>query len=466
MRVLITILSLLFPFLLVHPSDAAMPWQTADGQMVPTLAPVLKDIMPGVVNISVKSKVKVELPPMLQDPMFRQFFGDQFNLPDQGEREVQGAGSGVIVDAGKGFVITNNHVINKADEIFVILKDKRQLKAEVVGTDEETDIAILKVKPSNLTAIKIGTSKNLQVGDFVLAIGNPFGLGHTVTSGIISALGRSGLGIESYEDFIQTDASINPGNSGGALVNLNGELIGINTAILSRTGGNVGIGFAIPIDMVRDTMEQIVTHGKIERGQLGVQIQDITPELAEALGINADQGAAIARVQPGSPAENAGLKEGDVVTSFNGVPVAGAAELKNRVGQIRVGSKVAIEVLRGGEKKTYDVIVGKRPANKETAAADQPGVAAVHPLLKGATLARVPDEIKKEMKITGGVYVIDIEQGSVAERAGLAVEDIIVSCNRVPVNSPDDLARAAGQNKRAILLNVRRGDAALFLVIR
>ncbi len=449
----------------ISPALAAMPWQTGSGAPMPSLAPVLKDIMPAVVNISVKSKVKVELPPMFQDPMFRQFFGDQFQIPNNAEKEVQGVGSGVIVDAGMGYVLTNNHVIDKADEIFVILKDKRQLKAEVVGVDDETDIAVLRVKPDHLTAIPMGRSNNLEVGDFVLAIGNPFGLGHTVTSGIISALGRSGLGIESYEDFIQTDASINPGNSGGALVNLKGELIGVNTAILSRTGGNVGIGFAIPIDMVKTTMDQLVAHGKIERGQLGVQIQDITPDLAEALGIDAHVGAVIARVQPGSPAEQAGLKEGDVVTNFQGQPVSGASDLKNRVGQIRVGSSVNIDVLRAGEKKTFDVVVGKR-AGKLAESGGAKGTEATHPLLKGAVFARIPDDVKDQMKISAGVYVVSIEPGSVAERAGLEVEDIIVSCNRMPVTSPDSFFKAAAVNKRAILLNIRRGDGALFLVIR
>lgn len=463
MRSLLTVLAVLFSFVSTN-VQAATPWEPSTGQPLPSLAPILKNIMPAVVNISVKSKVKVELPPMFQDPMFQQFFGDQFKMPDNAEKEVQGAGSGVIVDAGKGYVITNNHVIAKADEIFVVLKDKRQLKAEVVGTDEETDIAVLKIKPEALTSIPLGTSSNLEVGDFVLAIGNPFGLGHTVTSGIISALGRSGLGIESYEDFIQTDASINPGNSGGALVNLKGQLIGVNTAILSRTGGNVGIGFAIPIDMVKHTMDQLVANGKIERGQLGIQIQDITPELAEAFGITVNQGAVVARVQPGSPAETAGLKEGDVVTSFEGKAVSSASDLKNRVGQIRVGSTVKLEVLRGAEKMSFDAVVGKRPSEK--IAADGKGIESEHPLLKGAVFARIPDEVKTESGVARGVYVVSVEPGSVAERAGLSVEDIIVSCNQAPVSSPDELFRVAGKNKRAVLLNIRRGDGALFLVIR
>jgi Do/DeqQ family serine protease len=444
-------------------SFAAVPWSTSDGT-VPTLAPVLKNVMPGVVNISVKSKVKVELPPMFDDPIFRRFFGPQFGLPNNGklpEREVQGAGSGVIVDAANGYVMTNNHVIDKADEIYVVFKDKRQIKAEVVGTDDETDVAILKIKADNLTAVPMGTSQDLQVGDFVVAIGNPFGLGHTVTSGIVSALGRTGLGIENYEDFIQTDASINPGNSGGALINLRGELIGINTAILSRPGGNVGIGFAIPIDMVRITMDQLVKHGKIERGQLGVQIQDITPELGEALGITVNQGAVVARVQPDSPAEKAGVKDGDVVVGFNGSDVRGAADLRNRVGQLRIGATVTLDILRDGKKRVIDVVVGKRDV-----AANGKGAEVDHPLLAGATFAPAPVSNEDGRTPTPGVVVTAVEDGSTAARAGLEMGDIIVSCNKIPVKTPTDLGAAAARNKKGVLLNIRRGDSALFLVVR
>lgn len=452
--------ALLTPLYSVH---AAIPPLTAEGTPMPTLSPILKPIMPGIVNISVKSKVKVQVPDMFNDPMFRRFFGEQFGLPPDGkmpEREVQGAGSGVIVDAQKGYVITNNHVIDKADEIYVVLKDKRQVKAEVVGTDDETDIAVLKIKAANLTSIPVGKSSALEVGDFVLAIGNPFGLGHTVTSGIVSALGRSGLGIENYEDFIQTDASINPGNSGGALVNMRGELIGINTAILSRTGGNVGIGFAIPVDMVMSTMKQLTENGKIERGQIGIQIQDMTPELSEALGLSVHQGAVVARVQPGSPAEKAGLKDGDVVIGFNGMPVEGASNLRNRVGQLAVGQKVTLDILRDGTKRTIDVVIGKR----ETAESGN-GTAVTHPLMKGALFGVVPADLQLPDK-GKGVFVQSVEPGSVADRAGLEEGDVIISCNRKPVNSVQELSTAASSGKRGILLNIRRGDTALFIVIR
>lgn len=459
---LIFLAVLSFPVLVAHAGVAELAAPVNGG--VPTLAPILKTVMPGVVNISVKSKVKVELPPMFEDPMFRRFFGEQFGLPRDGklpDREVQGAGSGVIIDAAKGYVITNNHVIDKADEIYVVFKDKHQVKAEVVGTDDETDIAILKIKPDNLVAVPMGTSKTLEVGDFVIAIGNPFGLGNTVTSGIVSALGRSGLGIENYEDFIQTDASINPGNSGGALINLRGELIGINTAILSRTGGNVGIGFAIPIDMVKGTFDQLIAHGKIVRGQLGVQIQDMTPELSEALGLSVNQGAVIAQVQPGSPAEVAGLKDGDVVTAFNNLAIDGASDLRNRVGQIRIGTTVTLDVLRGGKKKVIDVVVGKRDV-----VATGKGTAVEHPLLAGAVFVPAPISNEDGSKPRPGVLVQSIEPESAAERAGLLAGDLIVSCNQVPVKTPSELTKAAAKNKTGVLLNIRRGDGALFLVIR
>lgn len=471
----ILLASLLSAALLVAtpPAFAAMPGAVPDGTPVPSLAPILKNVMPAVVNISVKGKVKVELPAMLRDPMFRKFFGDQFPEMDGNgprEKEVQGAGSGVIVDAAKGYVLTNNHVIKDADEIFVVLKDKRQLKADVVGRDEEGDIAVLKIKADNLVALPIGHSDQLQVGDYVVAIGNPFGLGHTVTSGIVSALGRSGLGIESYENFIQTDASINPGNSGGALINLRGELVGINTAIVSGSGGggNVGIGFAIPIDMAANTMTQLVTNGKIERGQLGIQIQDVTPELADALGINTNQGAVVAHVQTGSPAEGAGIKDGDVVTALNNVPVEGAADLKNKVGLLHIGDTVTVDLLRKGDKKTLTVKIGKRPNDGRVAGAgaDGKGITGDHELLKGASFSAIPDEVLQDNPKATGVFVVDVDGDSAAARAGLQPGDIIVSCNQIDVKTTAELFKAAAQNKRAVLLNVRRDDGALFLVVR
>jgi Do/DeqQ family serine protease len=332
------------------PLLAASPIIGPDGQ-IPTLAPLLKEVTPAVVNIAVKGHVTVENP-LLRDPFFRRFF----DIPEGPiQREVQAAGSGVIVDARAGYVITNNHVIENADEIVVTLKDKRQLEARLIGTDPGTDIAVLQIEAPDLVGVPFGDSDRLEVGDFVIAIGNPFGLGQTVTSGIVSALGRSGLGIESYESFIQTDASINPGNSGGALIDLRGELIGINTAIVGPAGGNVGIGFAVPINMARSVMEQLVAHGEVRRGRLGVQVQDLTPDIAEALRVGVDGGAVIGRVEPDSPARRAGLQPGDVIIAVDGVSIQSSSDLRNRVGLIPVGTTVRLTILRNGAEQTVDV---------------------------------------------------------------------------------------------------------------
>ena len=342
------------------PVAAGLPFHFGgQSQEVPTLAPILKEITPGVVNVAVRGRVSREQNPLLRDPFFRRFF----DLPEQPpDREFQAAGSGVIVDAKQGYILTNNHVIAKAEQIIVGLRDGRRMKAELVGADPEADVAVIKVEPDDLGAVPLGDSDALEVGDFVVAIGNPFGLGQTVTSGIVSALGRSGLGIEGYEDFIQTDASINPGNSGGALVNLRGELVGINTAILGPTGGNIGIGFAIPINMARQIMDQIVTYGEVRRGQLGVAIQDLTPELAKGLKTKARNGAVVAQVMAGSAAETAGLQRGDVIVKINGVPVRNAAHLRNEIGLARVGEAVELRIDRAGEARTLTAKVGPRQA--------------------------------------------------------------------------------------------------------
>ena len=332
-------------------SFAAAPIVGPDG-LVPTLAPLLKDVTPAVVNIATKGHEAVN--PLYNDPLFRRFY----NIPEGApERETQAAGSGVIIDAKAGYVMTNNHVIERAEEIVVTLKDNHQYKAKLVGTDPDTDIAVLQIEAKNLTALEIGDSDKLQVGDFVIAIGNPFGLGQTVTSGIVSALGRTGLGLESYENFIQTDASINPGNSGGALINLRGELIGINTAIFTPGGGNVGVGFAVPINMAASVMKQLVANGEVHRGRLGVQVKDLTPELAESMGIAARQGAIVDFVDVLSPAQRAGLALGDVILAVDGNPVHGAADLRNRVGLTPVGHKIQLSLLRNKAAKTLDVTI-------------------------------------------------------------------------------------------------------------
>ena len=340
---------------IVSPVLAGAPIPLADGAPVQTLAPVVSRITPGVVGISVRGRVR-EDNPLLQDPMVRRFF----NLQQQPvEHETQATGSGVIVDAAQGYVMTNAHVVENATSIEVTTKDNRRLTAKLIGRDPDTDIAVLQIPAGGLTAVPIGDSDRLQVGDFVLAIGNPFGLGQTVTSGIISALGRSGLGIEGYEDFIQTDASTNPGNSGGPLVDLQGRVVGINTAILAPGGGNIGIGFAVPINMARQVMDQLVNYGEIKRGRIGVAIQDLTPDLAQALGTRHTQGAVIARVEPGSPAERAGLRTNDLVVAINGAPMHSGIELRNRVGLSRVGDEVELTVERGGAERNVTVRIEK-----------------------------------------------------------------------------------------------------------
>ncbi len=321
-----------------------------------TIAPMLDRVTPAVVNIAVESRVATQANPLFRDPFFRHFFG---NLPEAPtERRTVSAGSGVIVDAANGTVLTNHHVVKNATEITVTLKDRRSLEAELVGSDPATDIAVLKIDGDNLTQLPLANSGSLRVGDFVVAIGNPFGLGQTVTSGIVSALGRSGLTAEGFEDFIQTDASINPGNSGGALVTWNGELVGINSAIIAPAGGNVGIGFAVPSNMADTVMRQILRDGEVRRGRLGIVIQDLTPDIAEAMGLQAREGAVVATVERGSPAERAGLAVGDVVVEFNGQPVRGSSDLRNKVGLTRIGEDVRLTVVNNRARRTLTARVG------------------------------------------------------------------------------------------------------------
>ena len=339
---------------------AGAPIPEVGGAPMQSIAPVVGRVTPGFVGISVRGRGR-EDNPLLQDPLFRQFF----NLR-QGpiERETEAAGSGVIVDAAQGYVLTNNHVVENATNIEVTTKDNRQLKARLIGRDPETDIAVLQIAAGGLTSVPMGDSDRLQVGDFVLAVGNPFGLGQTVTSGIVSALGRS-PGIEGYEDFIQTDASINPGNSGGPLVDLQGRIVGINTAIVAPSGGNVGIGFAVPINMARQVMDQLISGGEIKRGRIGVAIQDLTPDIAQALGTTHTQGAVIARVEQGSPADRAGLRTHDLVVAVNGVPIHTGAELKNRVGLSKVGDAVDLTIIRAGSERTVAVRIDQVAAQRQ-----------------------------------------------------------------------------------------------------
>jgi serine protease DegQ len=307
----------------------------------PSLAPMLERVVPGVVSIGIHGTVGGQANPLFSDPFFRRFFGSP-------GREFQAAGSGVVVDGNRGYILTNNHVVANSEEITVNLNDGRHLPAKKIGADPTTDIAVVQVAADQLTGVRLGNSDALKVGDYVVAVGNPFGLGQTVTFGIVSALGRTGLGIEGYEDFIQTDASINPGNSGGALVNLNGEVVGINTAIIGPSGGNVGIGLAIPTNLARDVMEQLIAHGEIKRGQLGIMIQKLTPDLARALRISVVTGALVTEVVAGSPAEKAGITAGDVITKVNGQPISTASDLRNKTGLMPIGTELHITLIRKG----------------------------------------------------------------------------------------------------------------------
>ncbi|MEZ5671816.1 MAG: Do family serine endopeptidase [Thiotrichaceae bacterium] len=392
---------LLFSILINQSVVAGTLPMNMDGQPLPSLAPMLDKATPAVVNISTKTRTRVESP-LLSDPFFRHFF----NIPEQSEqRYEQSLGSGVIVDAKKGYVITNNHVIDKADEITVTLRDGRKSNAKLVGKDRETDIALIKILLDNLSELPLANSDKLRVGDFVVAIGNPFGLGQTVTSGIVSALGRSGLGIEGYEDFIQTDASINPGNSGGALVNLRGELVGINTAIIAPGGGNVGIGFAIPINMVHQVTQHLVEHGAVQRGVLGIELQDLTPDLAIAFGLDSTvKGAVVASVNRNSAAEKADIRASDVIVAINDQLVDNTSDVRNRIGLLRVGDEVKITVMR---KNTQLNLTATVAAGAGKISGIDGGKLTKH--LSGVTLSDVQ----------GVIEIVNVDKRSMAWRGGL-----------------------------------------------
>ncbi len=429
---------------------AALPTQVGEAPM-PTLAPMIKKVSPSVVSI--RTRGTLENPrannPLLDDPFFRRFFGDQ--LPRQGPRPFQAAGSGVVVDEKNGYIITNAHVVENSTEITVTTQEGANLTAKVVGSDPGTDVAVIKLnEQAKLPAITLGDSGTAEVGDFVVAIGNPFGLEHTVTSGIISALGRSGINPDGYEDFIQTDASINPGNSGGALVNLKGELVGINSAIFSATGGNIGIGFAVPVNLVKNVMGELIQYGEVKRGLLGVGIQTLTSDVTDAVGVPANtQGALVTQVTKGSSAEKAGIKINDVLTSVNGHTVKSGGELRNSIGLLRVGDKVEVGLLRDGKPRKVTAVIGER-ADINPVAAD------FHPNLDGASLEDTDE---------GGVIVRDVEAGSPAAQSGLRPNDVIVGVNRVRIRDMEGLKEAA-QGKQSLLLNIRRGNNELGLLVR
>lgn len=448
-----SILLVPFTFALLSsvPALASLP-VSVDGEALPTLAPIVERTRPAVVNIATKGHIKTQNNPLLNDPFFKRFFEGFGNVPQH--HETRSLGSGVVINAKKGFIVTNHHVIEGADEIEVTFDDGKQFEAELVGSDPEADVALLKVDAGNMTEIPMADSDALRVGDFAVAIGNPFGLGQTVTSGIVSALGRTGLGIEGYEDFIQTDASINPGNSGGALVNLKGELIGINTAIIAAGGqGNVGIGFAIPINMVRQIVDQLIEYGEVRRGMLGVIMQNLTPELAKAFGLDLHQGVVISKVIEKSAAEEAGLEAGDVVVAINGEAIKSASAMRNAVGMLRVGEKMKIEVIRDNKHKTLTAVI-KTPVEEVVEGKK------VHERLAGATI--------EEAKDNGDVYLVvtEVEQGSPAWNSSLREGDIILSVNRRTVRTLDEFKKVVGNNDRQILLNIQRGRSALFILIQ
>ncbi len=420
------------------------------GEPLPSLAPMIERVTPAVVNIATVNQIDLSGHPLLRDPVFRWFF----DLPNHRKpRKSQSLGSGVVVDARKGLVLTNQHVVAGADEIEVTLVGGQTLRATLVGSDPETDVAVLRIPAESLSDIPLADSDRLRVGDFVVAIGNPFGLKQSVTSGIVSALGRSGLGIEGYENFIQTDASINPGNSGGPLVNLRGELVGINTAILAPGGGNIGIGFAIPVNMARAVMNQLLEHGEIRRGTFGAATQDLDAELARALGVKGQEGAVVIEVEPGSAAARAGLRVGDVVVALNGIPVHNASDLRNQVGLVRIGGRIDMEVIRDGKRsrlsgEVADPYAGFVAGNN------------ISPYFEGATLGEGATPAGKRR--SSRVAVGPVKRDSNAWNLGVREGDLILEINRTTIQELADLKRALRGNE-LYRVKVQRGDELILL---
>ena len=438
---------------------------------------IAKAVKPAVVNIFATRSGKSEGMPgqgsPFDDPFFRRFFGDEFfrRFEAPRERKERGLGSGVIVDA-TGIIITNNHVVSKADEIKVFLSDKREFKAKLIGTDAKTDIAVLRIEAGNLPTVPWADSDRLEVGEFVLAVGNPFGLTQTVTLGIVSALGRS-AGIAEYEDFIQTDAAINPGNSGGALVNVRGELVGINTAIYSQSGGNMGIGFAVPSNMAHSIMNQLVQHGKVVRGWLGVSIQDLTPELATQFGVPKDtKGVLVSDVMDDSPAKKAGFERGDVILEFDGRSVDSPTQLRNAVAQTVVGKKVPVKFIREKKTKTAEVMIGEQPKNLSQAGSEESGESAAPTgLLSDLEVKELTDDLVGRYGLKAGergVVIVRVKAGSPAEEVGVREGDIILEVNRKPVSSLKSYERLASNlpKDQSVLLLLKRQGRTIYLTLR
>ncbi|MBW7982027.1 serine endoprotease DegP [Enterobacillus tribolii] len=442
---------------------------TGAAQQLPSLAPMLEKVMPSVVSINVEGSAAVN---NRMPQQFQQFFGDDSPFCQQGspfsgsplcqgggggapaKEKFKALGSGVIINAEKGYVVTNNHVVENADTIQVVLSDGRKFEAKTIGTDPRTDIALIQLKDAkNLSAIKMADSDQLRVGDYTVAIGNPYGLGETVTSGIVSALGRSGLNVENYENFIQTDAAINRGNSGGALVNLNGELIGINTAILAPDGGNIGIGFAIPSSMVKNLTAQMVEFGQVKRGELGIMGTELNSELAKAMKIDAQRGAFISQVVPKSAAAKAGLKAGDVIVSLNGKSISSFASFRAEIGTMPVGSKLALGIIRDGKPMNVE-------ANLEQSQQSQVSSGNIFSGIEGADLSNYAAEGQK------GVKVDEVKKGSAAARIGLQKGDIILGVNQQPVENLGELRKILDSKPPVLALNIRRGDNSIYLLMQ
>ncbi len=434
---------------------AALPGQI-EGQQLPSLAPMLEKVLPAVVSVHVEGTEK-ESQQQIPDQLKR-FFGQdgEEGAPgDDKSQEFEGLASGVIIDAAKGYVLTNNHVVNGADKISVQLSDGREFTAKLVGHDEQTDIALIQlIDAKNLTQIKIADSDQLKVGDFTVAIGNPFGLGQTATSGIVSALGRSGLNLEGLENFIQTDAAINRGNSGGALVNLNGELIGLNTAILASSGGNIGIGFAIPSNMAMGLAQQLIQFGEVKRGQLGIKGTEMTADMAKAFKVDIQHGAFVNEVLPQSAAAKAGIKAGDIITSVDGKNVANFAELRVKIGTTPPGQEVKVGLLRDGKPVTVTVKLDN--SSQTTASAEL-----MTPALQGATLS---DGAAKDG--TKGVKVDEVAKATPAAQFGLQKDDVIVGVNRTPVQNLAELRKLLETKPDLLALSIMRGDENIYLLLR
>lgn len=440
-------LSLSAPF----PATASLPAQIPGQPALPSLAPMLEKVLPAVVSVQVEGTAVA--PEQKIPEELKKYFGDE--LPDGQAQPFEGLGSGVIIDAAKGYVLTNNHVINQAQKINVQLNDGREFEAKLIGGDDQSDIALLQLQnATGLTQIAVADSDKLRVGDFAVAVGNPFGLGQTATSGIISALGRSGLNLEGLENFIQTDASINRGNSGGALLNLNGELIGINTAILAPTGGSIGIGFAIPSNMAQTLAQQLIQSGEIQRGLLGIKGMEMSADIAKAFNLNVQRGAFVSEVLPGSGSAKAGIKSGDVIVSLNGKPLNSFAELRSRIATTAPGTKVKLGLLRDGKGQEVEVTLDKSTASSASAES-------LSPALQGASLA--DGQLKDGNK---GITIEEVAKDSPAAQAGLHKDDVIIGVNRERVRSIAEMRKVLETKPNIIALHVVRGNDTLYLLLR